>query len=150
LLVQLALVASVGLNVLTCLVLADQRRKGKLVMTQNADALNLLAGDVQNESSVVDSAIVLINGLANRLTDILSQSAGTEDLTTQIQALRDEINQRAVSTRTGGRSRNGGGERFVELPFRHIGRRDYLGRIDRDSVERYLGGRYDRLGFVQR
>jgi hypothetical protein len=52
---------------------------------------------VQNESSVVDSAIVLINGLANRLTDILSQSAGTEDLTTQIQALRDEINQRAVA-----------------------------------------------------
>lgn len=96
-LVQLALVVSIGLNILTCLVLANQRRKVSVVMTANADALNALHSDVQNESSVVDSAIVLINGLANRLTDILSQSAGTEDLTSQIQALRDEINNRSVA-----------------------------------------------------
>jgi hypothetical protein len=97
LLEEVALVASIGLNILTCLVLANQRRKGNVAMTANADALNSLASDVQNESSVVDSAIVLINGFANRLTDILSQHSSPEDLTTQIQALRDEINGRAVA-----------------------------------------------------
>lgn len=94
-LVKLALVVSIGINILTILVLANQRRKVQSVMTENADALNSLTGDVHNESSVVDSAIVLITGLANRLTAALASATSPEDLTSQIQALRDEINARS-------------------------------------------------------
>lgn len=65
-------------------------------MTANRDALDGLQQDVHTESSAVDAAVVLINGLANRLTDILNQSSG-EDLTAEIQALRDEVAQRAVA-----------------------------------------------------
>jgi hypothetical protein len=98
LLVQLALVVSVGLNVLTILVLANQRRKVNVVMTANKDALDGLQSDLQNESSAVDSAVVLINGLANRLTEILSQNSSPEDLTAEIQALRDQVNALAAGT----------------------------------------------------
>jgi len=65
-------------------------------MTENTDALNELQADVANESSVVDAAVVLIQGLGNRLTNILASSNG-DDLVTQIQNLRDEVNAKSTA-----------------------------------------------------
>lgn len=60
------------------------------------DALEELRGEVSETGSAIDSAIVFINGLVNRLGEALM----SDDLESQIQDLRDELDAQQAKLAT--------------------------------------------------
>jgi hypothetical protein len=65
------------------------------MLMNNREALDALKADVAANHSAVESAITLINGLVNRLTDALARADG-EDLVTEIQSIRDDLTESSV------------------------------------------------------
>jgi hypothetical protein len=62
------------------------------MLMNNREALDALKADVAANHSAVESAIVLINGLVNRLTDALASASG-EDLVAEIQGTSEMISR---------------------------------------------------------
>jgi hypothetical protein len=65
------------------------------MLMNNREALDALKADVAANHSAVESAIVLINGLVNRLTDALASASG-DDLVAEIQGIRDDLTESSV------------------------------------------------------
>jgi hypothetical protein len=67
-----------------------------VIIMNNKEALDELKADVQQGNSVVESAVVLIQGLSNRLAAALASATG-DDLVAEIQEIRDTLDGEATT-----------------------------------------------------
>jgi hypothetical protein len=67
-----------------------------VIIMNNKEALDELKAEVQQGNSVVESAVVLIQGLSNRLAVALASATG-DDLVAEIQEIRDTLDGEATT-----------------------------------------------------
>jgi hypothetical protein len=67
-----------------------------VIIMNNKEALDELKAEVQQGNSVVESAVVLIQGLSNRLAAALASATG-DDLVAEIQEIRDTLDGEATT-----------------------------------------------------